>query len=97
MPSSFKIIEHVIPGQHIREYAHATKLSQEATLRIAVKQYIPLDQTDTPDGNAITIVAAHGNGFPKVLSPLKTFRAVKILTRLSRRHMSRYGKIYATN
>jgi hypothetical protein len=72
MSSSFKIIEHVIPGQHIREYPHATKngRNQETPLKIAIKQYVPLDQADStiPD-NAVTIIGAHGNGFPKVSQP----------------------------
>ena len=64
----FRVIEHVIPGQYVREHAHATRRSQEATLRVAIKQYIPFDLVEPAPANAITIVAAHGIGFPKVRS-----------------------------
>ncbi len=61
----FEVEEHVIPCQHIREYAQATK--SEGQLRMAVKQYKP-NGGHGSNPNAITIIAAHGNGIPKVLS-----------------------------
>lgn len=63
--SPFRIVEHVVPSQHIREYPRATANSQEETLNLAVKQYIPLDNPDPQPGD-VTILAAHANGFPKV-------------------------------
>lgn len=66
MTFPFKVVEHVIPGQHIREQPHGTKKSQEAVFRLAVKQYIPLNQDSSPSDDAVTIVGAHGVGFPKV-------------------------------
>lgn len=66
MAPVFKIIEHVIPGQHIREYPNATKHRQEDVLKIVVKQYVPLDTGDCVPHNAVTVVGMHGNGFPKV-------------------------------
>jgi hypothetical protein len=65
MSFPFQIIEHIIPGQHIREYPHSTKGKQETPLQLAIKQYIPLDRpTPVPD-NAITIIGSPGNGTPK--------------------------------
>lgn len=61
----FHIVEHVVPGQYIREYPQATSTSQEETLYLAVKQYIPLDNQNPQPGD-VTIIAAHANGFPKV-------------------------------
>ncbi|KAI4161137.1 MAG: hypothetical protein L6R39_000097 [Caloplaca ligustica] len=63
----FDIQSHVLPGQHIREYPAATADSQEDTLRLHVNQYTPANrQSPCPDG-AVTIIAAHANGFPKEL------------------------------
>ncbi|CRG84887.1 hypothetical protein PISL3812_02065 [Talaromyces islandicus] len=66
MSSPFRIVEHVVPGQYIREYPRATSTSQEETLHLAVKQYIPLDNPNPKPGD-VTIIAAHANGFPKEL------------------------------
>ncbi|GAQ11645.1 hypothetical protein ALT_8966 [Aspergillus lentulus] len=65
MTFPFRIVEHIIPGQHIREHPHALKGRQETALKLAIKQYIPLDQTEPIPENAVTIIGAHGNGFPK--------------------------------
>ena len=69
MAPAFTIIEHEIPGQHIREYAAGTKNSQEDVLKISVKQYKPTRASDSIPANALTIIGAHGNGFPKVGKP----------------------------
>ncbi|KAL8898872.1 MAG: hypothetical protein Q9192_001852 [Flavoplaca navasiana] len=66
MPQYFKIESHTLPGQYIREYPAATANSQEETLHLHVKQYTPADRPKCPEG-ALTIVAAHANGFPKEL------------------------------
>ncbi|EAW08565.1 putative toxin biosynthesis protein [Aspergillus clavatus NRRL 1] len=65
MAFPFRVLEHVISGQHIREHPHALKENQEAALKIAIKQYIPLDQTQPVSENAVTIIGTQGNGFPK--------------------------------
>jgi hypothetical protein len=65
MSATFKVIEHTIPSQHIREYPNATKSQQEAVIQLAVKQYVPLRKFEPRDG-AVTIIAGHANGFPKV-------------------------------
>ncbi|KAL3462897.1 Alpha/beta hydrolase family-domain-containing protein [Aspergillus heterothallicus] len=65
MASKFKVIEHTIPCQSIREYPRAMQEhASVSALRLAVKQYIPLDNT-TPSPNDITIIAGHANGIPK--------------------------------
>lgn len=66
---SFRVVEHVLPSQYIREYPAATANEQEETLSLAVKQYIPLDNPNPQPGD-VTIIGAHANGFPKVRSDL---------------------------
>ncbi|KAL8755995.1 MAG: hypothetical protein Q9199_003229 [Rusavskia elegans] len=66
MDQYFDIQSHALPGQYIREYPAATANSQEETLHIHVKQYTPLNRKTCPEG-AVTIIAAHANGFPKEL------------------------------
>lgn len=63
--SVFKIQEHALECQHIREYARATSESQEAVLHLAIKQYTPLDNLNPQEGD-VTIIGAHANAFPKV-------------------------------
>ena len=60
--SVFSVIEHVLPCQYIREYPNAIK-SKHDHLRLAVKEYRPLDNVAVP--GSLTIIAAHANGFPK--------------------------------
>ncbi|KAI1758393.1 Alpha/beta hydrolase family-domain-containing protein [Xylaria castorea] len=62
----FHIEEHVVPGQHVREWARATANSQEDVLNIHVKRYTPKDNPSPQPGD-VTILAAHANGFPKEL------------------------------
>ncbi|PYH95570.1 putative toxin biosynthesis protein [Aspergillus ellipticus CBS 707.79] len=70
-PFPFKIIEHTIPAQHIREHPHGINGRQEAILQLAIKQYVPLDRPDPIPNNAVTIIGAHGTGIPKeVYEPL---------------------------
>ncbi|KAF7714953.1 Alpha/beta hydrolase fold-1 domain-containing protein [Penicillium ucsense] len=65
---SFKIIEHVLAGQHIREHPHTLGTGrQEGLLHIAIKQYIPIDRPEPAPDNAVTIIALHANGIPKEL------------------------------
>lgn len=69
----FNIQEHIIPCQHIREYARATADKQEDVLHLAVKQYTPLDNVN-PRAGDVTIIGGHANGFPKVLTRPKVAR-----------------------
>ncbi len=71
MPPVFNIVEHVIPGQHIREYPNATKHSQEDVLQLSIKEYVPLNRPKHVPHESLTIIGAHGNGFPKVSWELK--------------------------
>ncbi|KAM3512219.1 hypothetical protein MY11210_004137 [Beauveria gryllotalpidicola] len=64
--SVFDIKEHVIPGEHTREYARAKANSQEETLVLQVKQYTPKGN-GAPQKGDLNIVGAHANGFPKEL------------------------------
>ena len=78
-PSVFRVQEHTIPCQYIREYPGATLENQEDDLFLHVKQYVPLDQSNG-QASAITIIGAHANGFPKELyEPLwdDLFRALR--------------------
>ncbi|KAF6227789.1 hypothetical protein HO173_011891 [Letharia columbiana] len=65
-PSMFRVQEHTIPCQYVREYPGATLENEEDDLVLHVKQYTPLDQSYTQAG-AITIIGTHANGFPKEL------------------------------
>ncbi|KAH7073377.1 Alpha/beta hydrolase family-domain-containing protein [Paraphoma chrysanthemicola] len=61
--SSFIITEHKSPCSYIRQYPHGVK-RDDAVLELAVKEYRP--RTHLPsDEEGVTIIAAHGNGFPK--------------------------------
>ncbi|PWY69736.1 alpha/beta-hydrolase [Aspergillus heteromorphus CBS 117.55] len=62
----FRVVEHIVECQHIREYPAATASSQEDVLNLVVKQYIPVDNPSPRPGD-VTILAAHANGFPKEL------------------------------
>lgn len=75
----FRVQEHTIPCQYVREYPGATLENQEDDLYLHVKQYTPLDQSYSQPG-AITIIGTHANGFPKELyEPLwdDLFRALR--------------------
>jgi hypothetical protein len=63
--SVFRITEHVLPAQHIREYPRATANEQDEVLQLAIKQYTPLNNTRPKTGD-VTIIGGHANGFPKV-------------------------------
>lgn len=64
--SSFHVVKHTVPCQHIREYPRALSGRQEDVLQLAVKQYIPKDNPNPQPGD-VTIIGAHANGFPKEL------------------------------
>jgi len=68
MSSFFRIVEHLVPCQHIREYAQATANEQEDVLHLAVKQYIPLENPNPKPGD-VTIIGGHANGFVKACDP----------------------------
>ena len=62
----FRIREHTVDSQYIREYPNATRDQNDIRLKLAVKQYTPLDEALANVDGAVTVIAAQGNGFPKV-------------------------------
>lgn len=65
MASQFRIVEHVVNCSHTREYVGATAHGDDDRPKLAVKQYIPLNNGEPQPGD-VTIIGAHANGFPKV-------------------------------
>ncbi|RAL12232.1 uncharacterized protein BO97DRAFT_443253 [Aspergillus homomorphus CBS 101889] len=65
MAFPYNVTEHVIDSQYIREYPRATA-TQDAPLKLCVKQYTPIDNPNPAPGD-VTIVAAHGTAFAKEL------------------------------
>ncbi|KAE8151329.1 Alpha/beta hydrolase family-domain-containing protein [Aspergillus avenaceus] len=63
--SPFTVTEHVVDCQHIREYPHATRAGDDV-LKLVVKQYKPKSNPNPKSGD-LTIIGAHGGGFPKEL------------------------------
>ncbi|KAH7017229.1 Alpha/beta hydrolase family-domain-containing protein [Ilyonectria destructans] len=66
MASQFRIVEHVVNCSHTREYVGATAHGDDDLPKLAVKQYIPLNNGEPRPGD-VTIIGAHANGFPKEL------------------------------
>ncbi|KAK4502286.1 hypothetical protein PRZ48_005711 [Zasmidium cellare] len=62
--SNFRIRTYTLRTQHSRERWAATELDQENTLRLHVKQYIPLSNPNPQQGD-VTIIGAVANSFPK--------------------------------
>lgn len=67
---NFRVIEHTIRCQNVRQRPGAVKFGHEKGLRLAVKQYVP-EGDRKPQPSDVTLIGAHGNSFPKVglLSP----------------------------
>ena len=63
--SLFRVQEHTLTTSHIREYPGATADGLDDELKLAIKQYTPLDNQDPKPGD-VTIIGGHANGFPKV-------------------------------
>lgn len=62
--SPFIITEYIVDGQHVREYPRATRTGDDV-LKLAVKRYTPKSNPNPQPGD-VTIIGAHGSGFPKV-------------------------------
>ena len=62
--SLFRVVDHTVECQHVREYPRATLSGDDEILHLAVKQYIPKDNPNPQPGD-VTILGAHANGFPK--------------------------------
>ena len=89
MSTRFRIIEHIAPCSHTREYPAATSNGDADKPKIAVKQYIPLSNP-VPSPGDVTIIGAHANGFPKV-NGFPSER-MKMADSKFRRCMSLYGR-----
>ncbi|KAJ5539768.1 hypothetical protein N7513_008100 [Penicillium frequentans] len=61
----FVVTEHTIDGQHIREYPNAA-VDPNSTFKLVLKRYTPVDNPNPQPGD-VTIIGAHGCGFPKEL------------------------------
>ena len=61
----FRVQEHILPAQHVREYVRATADGPDTAVHLVLKQYTPLGNL-TPTTGDVTIIAAPGNSFPKV-------------------------------
>jgi hypothetical protein len=79
----FRIVEHIVNGAHTREYATATVNgdADAGKIKLAVKQYIPLDNPNPQLGD-VTIIGAHANGFPKARRLNQRAIALNMLTLL---------------
>ncbi|KAJ5728431.1 hypothetical protein N7493_004761 [Penicillium malachiteum] len=64
---NFRVVQHVIPGQHIREHPYSVRGPQEAKMMLSIKQYIPLNRPEPVPDNAITVIAVPGNTAAKEL------------------------------
>lgn len=78
MASFFSITENIIPCQHIRVYPKSAN-NDHAPLRLAIKEYRPLDNLNAEEGS-VTIIATHGLGFPKVPDRIVIRTAILVLT-----------------
>jgi hypothetical protein len=83
----FHVTEHLVAGQHIREYARGTSQSQDDVLQLSVKQYTPKEKPKSIK-DAVTVVGAHANGFPKVCM---TGASGRMITDRPRSSMSPFG------
>lgn len=73
--SHFRVIEHTARCQNVRQRPGAVKAGHESELRLAVKQYIPIDNPHPKEGD-VTIIGAHANAFPKVTQLHSTLRTI---------------------
>ena len=90
MTQFFRVVEHTVNGAHSREYATATANGDVDRPRLAVKQYIPLDNPNPQPGD-VTIIGAHANAFPKVLTTTWAVAEEYYVLTVGRNCMSRCG------
>lgn len=89
-PARYRVVEHTVDCSHTRQYLASTANGDHDIPKLAVKQYIPHDNTNPRPGD-VTIVGAHANGFPKVHERLtcknsKNNPLILTLTRNSTNH-----------
>ncbi|KAH7406178.1 Alpha/beta hydrolase family-domain-containing protein [Phaeosphaeria sp. MPI-PUGE-AT-0046c] len=97
--SPFDVTEHTSPCSYIRQYPHGVK-HEDAVLHLAVKQYRPRHTPHTST-EPVTIIAAHGNGFPKecfepLWADLNAFQSINIHS-IWAADMANQGSSYALN
>jgi len=61
----FQVKEHIVPCHHIREDVVRTSVNDGADWKMSVKQYMPLDNLRSSEGD-ITILNAPAGGYSKV-------------------------------
>ena len=69
----FRVQEHVLPTQHVREYVRATAEGPDVAVYLVLKHYTPLKNLSPKEGD-VTIIAAPGNSFPKVSTEILAMR-----------------------
>lgn len=65
MADSFVIMEHTFEGQHIREYPKALASSQEDTVWLHARSYIPRAVANGSVKGDLTVICCSANGVPK--------------------------------
>ncbi|KAI9713384.1 MAG: hypothetical protein M1828_001418 [Chrysothrix sp. TS-e1954] len=66
-----RVTEHTLPAQYVRDYPNAIRGRRDTRLRLAVKQYTPLEEAEDCSEQSVTIIATGANGFPKeIYEPL---------------------------
>lgn len=61
---TFTVHRHVFPGQHVRQYAGATRYREEDPQLLEAKQYTP-SSNQLPQEGDVTIIATCAVSFPK--------------------------------
>lgn len=83
--SQFQVVDHVISAQHTRHWPRGRDPTSDKPLRLAAKQYIPINNPE-PSAGDITFVGTHANGLPKELyEPLWADLSEKLLALKGRR------------
>ena len=82
MSSPFVLTEHLIDCHYIPEYPRSTATEHGDALKLAVKQYVPLDNSEPQPGD-VTLIATHGGGLPKVIDSTSRFNCTDSSLRTS--------------
>lgn len=88
----FIVTEHTIDGQHIREYPNAT-VDPNSTIKLVLKKYTPVDNPNPQPGD-VTIIGAHGCGFPKVSRSNPILHAMHLRSALAKEHQELYEPLW---
>ena len=88
----FIVTEHTIDGQHVREYPNAT-VDPNSTFKLVLKSYTPIDNPNPQPGD-VTIIGAHGCGFPKVSKSNPILHAKYLRNTLAKRSVRSFTNLY---